>query len=139
MPVVEFRGREIECERGAVLRRVLLEAGESPHNGRSARLNCRGHGTCGTCAVAIRPADRGDGTAAGGDDADRTEAVEGGVDANPPVNDVGVRERTRLSVPPHDPSSGLRLACRTRVYGDIAVTKHAGFWGQHVAEEASDG
>lgn len=104
MPTVEFRGDRIECEAGAVLRDVLLEAGESPHNGASGALNCRGHGTCGTCAV----------------------AVEG------PTSEPTAAERRRLSFPPHDPADGLRLACQTRVEGDLVVTKHDGFWGQHV-------
>ena len=111
MPTVTFRNTEIDCEKGAILRDVLLDAGVSPHNGGADTLNCRGHGTCGTCAVDVR-ADGGSG--------------------EPPVNGVGAVERGRLAIPPHDPESGLRLACRTRVYGDIAVTKHPGFWGHRV-------
>ena len=104
MPTVSFRGREIDCETGAILREVLLAADETPHNGRSQLLNCRGHGSCGTCAVAV------DGS----------------------VSEPTRRERLRLSVPPHDPDSGLRLACQTLVLGDVAVEKFDGFWGQHV-------
>ncbi|MFB6173065.1 MAG: 2Fe-2S iron-sulfur cluster-binding protein [Halobacteriales archaeon] len=107
MPTVRFRGHEIDCEEGAVLRDVLLAAGETPHNGRADALNCRGHGTCGTCAVAVEGA----------------------------VSDMGARERHRLSVPPHDPDAGLRLACRATVEGDVTVRKHPGFWGQHVDRE----
>lgn len=103
MPTVHFRGREIECEEGAILRDVLLDAGISPHNGRANALNCRGHGSCGTCAVEVD-----------GDAGTRTR-----------------RERARLSVPPHDPDAGLRLACRTRVEGDLTVRKYPGFWGHH--------
>lgn len=103
MPTIDFRGREIYCAEGAVLRAVLLEAGASPHNGRADALNCRGHGTCGTCAL----------------------TVEG------PVSEMSIRERRRLSFPPHDAGSGLRLACQTRVEGDLSVEKHPGFWGQH--------
>jgi ferredoxin len=106
MPTIEFRGHEIDCERGAVLRNVLLDAGSSPHNGPAGALNCRGHGTCGTCAVGI----------------------EG------PVSEMSDQERRRLSFPPHDLDSGLRLACQARVEGDITVEKHPGFWGQHVEE-----
>jgi ferredoxin len=109
MPTVTFRGREIECDEGAVLREVLLEAGESPHNGRADTLNCHGLGSCGTCAVEVT-----------GD-----------------VSDRGRRERVRLSIPPHDPDSGLRLACRTRVRGDVTVRKYPGFWGQHT-DRSSD-
>lgn len=104
MPVIDYQDTEIECERGTVLREALLAAGETPHNGGSKLLNCRGHATCGTCAV----------------------SVEG------EVSDPESRERRRLSAPPHDPESGVRLACQTRVLGDVTVTKHPGFWGQHV-------
>ncbi len=113
MPVVRYRGREIECERGAVLRDVLREAGVAPHNGRSGALNCRGHGTCGTCAVRIEP-----------DDA---------------VPSPSARERARLAAPPHDPDAGLRLACRVTVTDDLAVTKYPGFWGQHTDRPARHG
>ena len=103
MPTVEFRGRTIECEAGATLRDVLREAGVSPHNGSADALNCRGHGTCGTCAV----------------------AVEG------EVSEMDGGERRRLDFPPHDADSGLRLSCQTQVLGDVTVTKYPGFWGQH--------
>lgn len=106
MPTVKFRNREIDCESGAVLRDVLLEAGLAPYNGRANQLNCRGLGSCGTCAVSVE-----------GEGSEPTRI-----------------ERTRLSVPPHDPESGLRLACQTRVEGDLVVDKHDGFWGQHVRE-----
>lgn len=104
MPTVQFRDRVIECETGDLLREVLLEAGASPHNGFADTANCRGHGTCGTCAVDI--------------DGEVSEPTD--------------RERRRLSVRPHDPDSGLRLSCQTRVEGDLTVTKHGGFWGQKI-------
>lgn len=104
MPTVSFRGDEIECENGDTLRDVLVSAEESPHNGRSDVLNCGGHATCGTCAV----------------------SVEGEV--SPPTS----AEERRLSFPPHDADAGLRLACQTRVEGDVDVEKYPGFWGQHV-------
>jgi ferredoxin len=114
MPTVTFRETEIECASGAVLRDVLLEAGLSPHNGAAGALNCRGHGSCGTCAVGIR--------------ADSDASDEG---SESPVSDSEGIERVRLSVPPHDSDTGLRLACQTRVYGDITVKKYPGFWGHH--------
>jgi ferredoxin len=100
MPTITFRGEEIDCEEGAVLRDVLLDAGHSPHNGPTA-VSCHGLGTCGTCAVAI----------------------DGDVDA------PGRRERWRLDFPPHDADSGLRLACQVRVTDDLTVEKRPGFWG----------
>lgn len=107
MPIVTFRGREIECEPGAILREVLLEADRSPHNGRANLFNCRGHGSCGTCAVAVTGA----------------------------VSERTRRETARLSVPPHDPETDLRLACQTRVKGDVTVEKYPGVWGQHTDRE----
>ena len=104
MPTVEFERTEVDCEEGAILRDVLLSAGASPHNGRLSTVNCFGHGSCGTCAV----------------------DVEG------ETSDLTARERARLSVPPHDPDDGLRLACQTRVLGDLEVRKGDGFWGQNV-------
>jgi ferredoxin len=106
MPTVRYRGEEIPCERGAVLRDVLLAADQSPHNGGANVLNCRGLGSCGTCAVSVRG----------------------------PVTDRTARERARLSVPPHDPAAGLRLACQTRVLDDVTVEKHPGFWGHRVED-----
>jgi len=104
MPTVRFRGEEIECDTGDVLRDVLLAAGLSPHNGAADRLNCRGHGTCGTCAVEVEGA----------------------------VSEPAGRERRRLSFPPHDPEDGLRLSCQATVLGDVTARKHGGFWGQDV-------
>ena len=105
MPTVEFQSETVECETGETLRNVLLDAGLSPHNGPTA-VSCHGLSTCGTCAV----------------------AVEG------PTSDPTRRERWRLDFPPHDASSGLRLACQTRVEGDLTVEKFPGFWGQRVGQ-----
>jgi hypothetical protein len=98
MPIVEFEEREIRCEEGAVLRDVLLSAGESPHNGPTDALN-----------------------------------VEG------PTSDHTDLEQWRLSLPPHRGNDGLRLACQTRVHGDVDVEKHEGFWGQHVDGDTDGG
>jgi len=107
MVTIQFENTEIECEEGALLRDVLLGAGHPPHNGASGLLNCNGFGTCGTCAV----------------------------ETAGPVSDPTDRERRRLLFPPHSPEDGLRLACQTRVQGDLRVRKHEGFWGQHVEHE----
>ncbi len=108
MPKITFNNQTIECESGVTLRDALLMAGASPHNGNARWFNCKGFGTCGTCAVHI----------------------EGEV---PPLN---AKEKWRLNFPPHDASNGLRLACQIPVTGDLKVTKHEGFWGQHVAQPA---
>jgi hypothetical protein len=66
-------------------------------------INCRGLGTCGTCAVELRG------------DVEPAEA--------------SARERLRLSFPPHELRPNLRLACQCTVHGDVVVSKFEGFWG----------
>ncbi len=102
MPTVTAQGKTFECASGANLRKVLLKNGVDLYNGQSKLINCRGIGSCGTCAVQI----------------------EG------PVSEVNWRDRTRRSLPPHNPERDLRLACQTQVLGDIQVTKYTEFWGQ---------
>lgn len=104
MPTVRYEGRAVECAEGENLKDVLRRAGLTPHNGLTKWVNCHGVGSCGTCAV----------------------AVTGSV--SPP----GLLERLRLAVPPHRRGSGLRLACKVRVLGDVDVVKHPGVWGQKV-------
>jgi ferredoxin len=101
MPQVTAQGKTVECETGANLRQVLLQQGVALHNDQSQWINCRGLGTCGTCAV----------------------QVEGAVSA------ATWRETARRSMPPHSLTQDRRLACQTRVLGDVAVTKFDGFWG----------
>ncbi len=110
MPTIEFEGETIDAETGENLRRVLLDAGLSPHNGSAQYTNCRGNGMCGTCAV---------------------EILEGEVD------EPSGRELRRLKLPPHSPDSGLRLSCRLSVEDDLVVRKHPGYWGQHVERNES--
>lgn len=86
-----------------MLRTALLRRGLSPHNNNSQLINCRGLGTCGTCAVEVRG------------------------DVEPP--EASARERLRLSFPPHELRPNLRLACQTCVHGDVVVSKFEGFWG----------
>ncbi len=102
MPKVIAQGKIIECNRTANLRRVLLQHGIDLYNGGSKLINCRGIGSCGTCAIFI----------------------EGQV--SPP----NWRDKTRRSLPPHSPGRNLRLACQTRVLGDVKLTKFDGFWGE---------
>ena len=101
MPIVSFQGHEIECLDGANLRVVLLRARLPLYTKAARALHCRGHGTCGTCAVRI----------------------EG------PVSEPTAAERLRLRLPPHVADRGLRLACQCSVLGDITVTKQEGFFG----------
>lgn len=102
MPTVTAQGKTIPCETGANLRQVLLAHGVDLYNGQAKVINCRSLGTCGTCAVEI----------------------QGEVSA------TNWKDKTRRSLPPHEPARNLRLACQTQVLGDITVTKYDGFWGQ---------
>ena len=102
MPKVTAQGRTLECELGANLRKVLLANGVDLYNPLANVVNCRGIGTCGTCAVQI------DG----------------------PVSEANWRDRARRSLPPHTADRDLRLACQTHVLGDIRITKYDEFWGQ---------
>ena len=102
MPTIEFAGRTIECMQGANLRLVLIRARLPLYNSAARAMNCRGSGTCGTCAVRIEGA----------------------------VSEPTAMERVRLRVPPHERESGLRLACQVSVLGDLRVTKYDGLWGQ---------
>ncbi|MBI1240314.1 2Fe-2S iron-sulfur cluster-binding protein [Umezakia ovalisporum] len=102
MPKVKAQGQTIECDVGANLRGVLLQNGIDLYNGGAKLINCRGIGSCGTCAV----------------------KVEGEVSA------ANWRDKARRSLPPHSPTTELRLACQTEVLGDVRVTKYDGFWGQ---------
>jgi ferredoxin len=102
MPKVLAQGKTIECDERANLRKVLLHNGIDLYNGSASFINCRGIGSCGTCAV----------------------KVEGEVSA------ANWRDVARRSLPPHSPTSNLRLACQTQVLGNVKVTKFDGFWGQ---------
>ncbi|MGE5658930.1 MAG: 2Fe-2S iron-sulfur cluster-binding protein [Actinomycetota bacterium] len=102
MVKVQAQGKIFECDKGANLRQVLLKNGINVYNGNASLINCRGLGTCGTCAV----------------------EVEG------EVSEPSWREKARLSLPPHSPTSHRRLSCQTQVLGNITVTKYSGFWGQ---------
>ncbi|MBD2256929.1 2Fe-2S iron-sulfur cluster-binding protein [Pseudanabaena sp. FACHB-2040] len=102
MPKVTAQGKTFDCKPGANLRQVLLQNGIDLYNGQSRLINCRGIGTCGTCAVEIEGA----------------------------TSEANWRDRTRRSLPPHSSDRNLRLACQTQVLSDIQVTKYDGFWGQ---------
>ena len=102
MPTVQYLGKSIECPPGANLRMVLLRSRLPVYNSVAQALNCRGRGVCGACAMHI----------------------EG------EVSEPTAAELRRLSLPPHRPDSGLRLACQCSVEGDLVVTKQAGLWGQ---------
>lgn len=109
----------IQVQKGEILRTSLLKRGASPHNGRSRLINCRGLGTCGTCAVEIYGNDK----------------QKNGETSEPAIipNERTAKEKLRLNFPPHgsaDQSPRLRLACQVQVQDDITIRKRTGFWGQ---------
>ena len=112
--------KEILVKKGEILRSALLRRGISPHNGRSRLINCRGLGTCGTCAVEVTS------------------------DDNQPCiipMEKSIKEKLRLNFPPHgskEQSTNLRLACQIQVQGDIHVKKRTGFWGQDTSGLAEE-
>jgi ferredoxin len=102
MVKVIAQGKTIECSSSANLRQVLLKHSIDLYNSGAKVINCHGIGSCGTCAV----------------------LVEG------EVSEPNWRDKTRRSLPPHSPTRNLRLACQTKVLGDVKVTKFDGFWGE---------
>ena len=114
---VHFRGREISAKRNEKLRDVLLRAGATPHNGGAQVINCRGLGTCGTCAIVLE-------------------------DGEVHPSERSFRENARLSFPPHTHhgtiTKNLRLACQVRLVQDVVVRKNNKFWGQGEKEQPYD-
>lgn len=104
MPTIEFGDQIIECSHGANLRRVLLDANLPLYNGIAKNIHCRGMGTCGTCALVV--------------DGELSPATK--------------VEKWRLSFPPHQSGSGLRLACQCKVLGNLKLEKRNGLWGQRL-------
>jgi len=102
MHKIKFKGKIIECKKGDNLRKILRKANLNPHNGDAKWLNCKGFGTCGTCALEIKGE----------------------------VSPITKVEKWRLNFPPHQLENGLRLACQCQVLGDLELEKHEGFWGE---------
>ena len=53
MPIIIAQGKTIEGDRYCNLRRLLLDNQVDLYNGNARVINCRGIGSCGTCAVSI--------------------------------------------------------------------------------------
>ena len=100
MPKVTFvkEKHTIEVPEGAILRDEALKAGIALHRGFRRMANCRGHGTCATCRVLV------------------TNGMEN-------LSPKRSWERCRLGVSwvAIGFEDQMRLACQTKVYGDIEV------------------
>ena len=117
---------------GEILRTAMLRNGISPHNGKSRLINCRGLGTCGTCAVEIYNTNGGDNSNNSNNNNTPCSSIE--------PKERNTKENLRLNFPPHNfsknQSSNLRLACQVQVKGDITVKKRTGFWGQGTQKDS---
>jgi ferredoxin len=111
MAKLTFGKETVTVKSGEDIRSALLRNNISPYNDRSGLINCRGLGTCGTCAI---------------------EVTEG------EVNQRTRMESWRLGFPPHQKGSGLRLACQCVPKTDITIEKHPGFWGQKMTKVQED-
>ena len=100
MPKVTFVKEKLELEvpQGANLREEAMKAGLEVYTGVNRYLNCFGHGTCGTCKVAVK---------------------KGAENLSP----KGVMEKftlwRMLSVIGHEQEA--RLSCQCQVYGDCTI------------------
>jgi ferredoxin len=101
MPTITFTNekKEIQVPAGANLRKEALQAGVSLYPGVHKVLNCHGFGSCGSCRVLI------------------TKGMEN-------TSSKGLLESGRLAVSLAyiGNEETMRLACQTRVNGDISVT-----------------
>jgi ferredoxin len=101
MPTITFANekKEIQVPAGANLRKEALQAGVSLYPGIHKVANCHGFGTCGSCRVLI------------------TKGMEN-------TSSKGILESARLGVSLAyiGNENTMRLACQTKVNGDITVT-----------------
>jgi len=101
MPTITFANekKEIQVPNGANLRKEALRAGVQLYPGIHKFANCRGFGSCGSCRVLV------------------TKGMEN-------TSPKGILESARLAVSlaAIGNEQNMRLACQTRVEGDITVT-----------------
>ncbi len=101
MPTITFASekKEIQVPEGANLRKEALRAGVALYPSINKIVNCHGFGMCGSCRVLI------------------TQGME---NASP----KGILESARLAVSlaAIGNEATMRLACQTRVNGDMTVT-----------------
>jgi ferredoxin len=101
MPTITFANekKEIQVPTGANLRKEALRAGVQLYPGVHKVVNCHGFGQCGACRVLV------------------TKGMEN-------TSSKGIMESARLAVSLAyiGNEQTMRLACQTRVEGDITVT-----------------
>ena len=101
MPTITFANekKEIQVPNGANLRKEALRAGVQLYPGIHKVVNCHGFGQCGACRVLV------------------TKGMEN-------TSPKGILESARLAVSlaAIGNEQTMRLACQTRVEGDITVT-----------------
>ena len=101
MPTITFANekKEIQVPSGANLRKEALRAGVQLYPGVHKVVNCHGFGQCGACRVLV------------------TKGMEN-------TSSKGIMESARLAVSLAyiGNEQTMRLACQTRVEGDITVT-----------------
>ncbi len=51
---ITYRGKTFTVAKGSRLRTAMMKNSVSPHSKNAQAINCRGIGSCGTCAVQIR-------------------------------------------------------------------------------------
>lgn len=110
MPRVRFsrEGLEIEVAAGTLIREAGVAAGAQLHSGIFQIDNCHGHGRCGECRVfVLSGAPRLSGETEREQRAGRPR---------------GRRQQVRRG---NDPALDERLACQTRVWGDVSVWTRA--------------
>lgn len=99
-------GKIVEVEHGQNLRLALRKDFSELYHPLAKWIHCRGLGTCGTCAVKIYGK----------------------------ISEPTAVERWRLSFPPHQIGSDLRLACQVKIEGDLRLEKGDGLWGSDFSE-----
>jgi ferredoxin len=102
MPKIMAAGKTSEVEQATNLREALLAQDIHLYSDGAQILNCHGHGLCGTCLV----------------------QVEG------PVSAPTQLETMRMALPPNSGHKERRLACQTKVLGDVRVIKYDGHFGE---------
>jgi ferredoxin len=94
-------GKTFEVDEGTNLREALLAQDIDLYNAGAKIFNCHGHGICGTCLVQV----------------EGSVSVPTAAETHPTLLHPQLNDNKR------------RLACQTKVLGDLLVTKFDGYFG----------